>query len=61
VRRSTDQKVRSLAQLILTQLPDRALLESDLQALPVIYRMTWPRVSATSFMLQGADALVIDA
>ena len=61
VRRSTDQKVRSLAQLILTQLPDRALLESDLQALPVIYRLTWPRASAASFMLQGNDALVIDA
>jgi glutamate synthase domain-containing protein 2 len=61
VRRSTDQKVRSLAQLILTQLPDRALLESDLQALPVIYRTTWPRASAASFMLQGNDALVIDA
>ncbi len=60
VRRSTDQKVRSLAQLILTQLPDRALLESDLQALPVIYRMTWPRASAASFMLQGSDAMVID-
>jgi glutamate synthase domain-containing protein 2 len=61
VRRSTDQKVRSLAQLILTQLPDRALLESDLQALPVIYRLTWPRATAASFMLQGNDALVIDA
>ena len=55
VRRSTDQKVRSLAQLILTQLPDRALLQSDLQALPLIYRMTWPRAAAESFMLQGGD------
>jgi glutamate synthase domain-containing protein 2 len=61
VRRSTDQKVRSLAQLILTQLPDRALLESDLRALPVIYRLTWPRASAASFSLQGSDAMVIDA
>ena len=60
VRRSTDQKVRSLAQLILTQLPDRALLQSDLQALPVIYRMTWPRAAAESFMLQGEDALVVN-
>ena len=42
VRRSGDHKVQSLAQLILTQLPDRALLESDLQALPAIYRQTWP-------------------
>jgi glutamate synthase domain-containing protein 2 len=58
VRRSTDQKVRSLAQLILTQLPDRALLESDLQALPVIYRLTWPRASAASFMLQGDEKLL---
>ena len=53
VRRTTDQKVRSLAQLILTQLPDRALLESDLQALPMIYRQTWPRAAAESFALQG--------
>jgi glutamate synthase domain-containing protein 2 len=58
VRRSTDQKVRSLAQLILTQLPDRALLESDLQALPVIYRLTWPRASAASFMLQSDEKLL---
>jgi glutamate synthase domain-containing protein 2 len=61
VRRSTDQKVRSLAQLILTQLPDRALLQSDLQALPLIYRMTWPRAAAESFMLQGGDAQLVAA
>jgi glutamate synthase domain-containing protein 2 len=61
VRRSTDQKVRSLAQLILTQLPDRALLESDLRALPVIYRLTWPRASAASFLLQGHETLMIEA
>jgi glutamate synthase domain-containing protein 2 len=59
VRRSTDQKVRSLAQLILTQLPDRALLESDLHALPVIYRQTWPRAVAESFMLQNDDPRTI--
>jgi glutamate synthase domain-containing protein 2 len=52
VRRSTDHKVKSLAQLILTQLPDRALLESDLQALPMIYRQTWPHAAAESFLLQ---------
>ncbi len=52
VRRSTDQKVKSLAQAILTQLPDRALLESDLQALPIIYRQAWPQAAAESFMLQ---------
>jgi glutamate synthase domain-containing protein 2 len=55
VRRATDQKVRSLAQLILNQLPDRALLESDLQALPLIYRQTWPRAAADSFLLQNED------
>ena len=53
VRRSTDQKVKSLAQSILTQLPDRALLESDLQALPIIFRQTWPQAAADSFLLQG--------
>ncbi len=59
VRRATDQKVRSLAQLILTQLPDRALLESDLQALPMIYRQTWPRAVADSFLLQADDTRTI--
>jgi len=53
VRRSGDHKVQSLAQLILTQLPDRALLESDLQALPIIYRQTWPLAVAQSFLLQS--------
>jgi len=61
VRRSRDQTVRSLAQLILTQLPDRALLESDLQALPPIYRMSWPRAAAESFLLQGDEALTLTA
>ena len=61
VRRSTDQKVRSLAQLILTQLPDRALLASDLQALPQIYRMSWPRAAAESFLLQGEEVLALAA
>lgn len=51
VRRSTDHKVKSLAQMILTQLPDRALLESDLQALPLIYRHSWPQAQAASFGL----------
>ena len=53
VRRASDQKVMSLAQSILTQVPDRALLESDLQALPVIYRQAWPQAAAESFMLQA--------
>jgi glutamate synthase domain-containing protein 2 len=61
VRRSRDQTVRSLAQLILTQLPDRALLESDLQALPQIYRMSWPRAVPGSFMLQGDEVLALVA
>ena len=61
VRRSSDQRVRSLAQLILTQLPDRALLDSDLESLPPIYRMLWPRASASSFVLQQADSLVLNA
>ena len=61
VRRSRDQTVRSLAQLILTQLPDRALLESDLQALPQIYRTSWPRAAAESFLLQGDEALELAA
>ena len=53
VRRSSDHRVRSLAQLILTQLPNRALLESDLQALPPIYRLLWPRATAETFVLQS--------
>ena len=61
VRRSGDHKVQSLAQLILTQLPDRALLESDLQALPIIYRQTWPLAAAHSFLLQGEPLQVLPA
>ncbi len=61
VRRSSDQKVQSLAQLILTQLPDRALLESDLQALPMIYRQSWPRAAASSFLLQADELLSVAA
>jgi glutamate synthase domain-containing protein 2 len=53
VRRSADQKVRSLSQLILTQLPDRALLDSDLDSLPLIYRNSWPSSSPQSFALQA--------
>ena len=36
VRRTADHKVQSLAQLILTQLPDGALLRADLSDLPLI-------------------------
>jgi hypothetical protein len=51
VRRGTDHKVKSLAQLILTQLSSGALLKSDLSPLPLIYQHTWPRASAHSFAL----------
>jgi glutamate synthase domain-containing protein 2 len=61
VRRSTDHKVKSLAQLILTQLPDRALLESDLQALPLIYRHSWPRAAAQSFLMQTQEPVALTA
>jgi glutamate synthase domain-containing protein 2 len=49
VRRSTDQKVKSLAQLILTQLPEGALLQAEINSLPLIYRHSWPRARAESF------------
>jgi hypothetical protein len=49
VRRTTDHKVKSLAQLILTQLPNRALLDADPNTLPLIYRHSWPRATAQSF------------
>jgi glutamate synthase domain-containing protein 2 len=61
VRRSGDHKVQSLAQLILTQLPDRALLESDLQSLPIIYRQTWPLAVAESFQLQSEPLKALPA
>ncbi len=51
VRRGTDHKVKSLAQLILTQLGSGALLKSDLSPLPLIYQHTWPLASANSFAL----------
>ena len=52
VRRSTDQKVKSLAQSILTQMPDGVLLQTDLRKLPLIYQQSWPLASADSFQLQ---------
>ena len=61
VRRSGDHKVQSLAQLILTQLPDRALLQSDLQALPIIDRQTWPLTVAQSFLLQAEPLKTLPA
>ena len=53
VRRGNDHKVQSLAQLLLTQLPDGALLASASADLPAVYR-TWAQASAESFMLQPA-------
>ena len=61
VRRGSDQKVQSLAQALLTQMPDRALLESDLQALPIIFRQTWPQASAESFLLQAPAQVALTA
>ena len=52
VRRSSDHKVSSLAQLILTQLPEGALLKPDLGSLPMIYSQHWPAAAAGSFGLQ---------
>jgi len=51
VRRTTDHKVQSLAQLILTQLPNGALLQEDLVGLPLIYQHHWPLASADRFSL----------
>jgi glutamate synthase domain-containing protein 2 len=61
VRRGSDQKVQSLAQALLTQMPDRALLESDLQALPQIFRETWPQAAAESFQLQAPPQPALSA
>ncbi len=52
VRRTADRKVLSLAQLILTQLPEGALLQTDLSHLPLIYQHSWPVASAAHFTLQ---------
>jgi len=53
VRRSSDDKVRSLAQSVLTQMHDGALLQPDLTGLPLIYRQSWPQARSQSFMLQA--------
>ena len=49
VRRSSDNRVRSLAQSILTQLPTGALLQDSIAGLPLIYRLNWPLAQAESF------------
>ena len=53
VRRGNDHKVQSLAQLLLSQLPDGALLAAGADELPAVYR-TWAQARADSFMLQPA-------
>ncbi len=52
VRRGVDQKVQLLAQAILTQMPDGALVSGDLAALSPIYALYWPQSSAASFAKQ---------
>ncbi len=54
VRRSADGKVHSLAQTVLAQMHDGALLQSDLTGLPLIYRQSWPQARAESFTLAKA-------
>ena len=54
VRRSSDHKVSSLAQLIQIQLPEGALLKADLGGLPMIYSQHWPVAGAGSFGLTTA-------
>ena len=46
--------VSSLAQLILTQLPEGALLKPDQGGLPLIYSQHWPVAGAENFGLQTA-------
>jgi len=52
VRRGTDHKVKSLAQLVLTQMQSGALLHDDLSNLPLIYKHGWPKASAQTFAQQ---------
>jgi hypothetical protein len=53
VRRGTEHKVQSLAQLILPRLDEGALLHGDLLQLPHIYQHHWPLASADRFTLQN--------
>ena len=52
VRRGSDHRVSSLAQLMPSQLPEGALLKADLSGLPLIYSQHWPAAVAGSFGLQ---------
>jgi len=55
VRRGSDHRVSSLAQLMPTQLPEGALLQADLSGLPMIYSQHWPAAVAGSFGLQTVE------
>ncbi|WPC67775.1 FMN-binding glutamate synthase family protein [Rhodoferax ferrireducens] len=51
LRRTAKHQVKSLAQLLLTPLPFGALLQDDLNALPLVYQQHWPLARADSFTL----------
>jgi glutamate synthase domain-containing protein 2 len=51
VRRNTDHKVQSLAQLVLAQMNNGSLLNDDIASLPLIYRQSWPLARAESFAI----------
>jgi glutamate synthase domain-containing protein 2 len=53
VRRTADQRVQSLAQLILSTLDEGALLHGELGQLPHIYQHNWPLASAERFTPQA--------
>ncbi|MSQ74468.1 MAG: FMN-binding glutamate synthase family protein [Rhodoferax sp.] len=55
VRRGSDHRVSSLAQLMPSQLPEGALLKADLSGLPLIYSQHWPAAVADSFGLQKVE------
>jgi glutamate synthase domain-containing protein 2 len=51
VKRTADGRVRSLAQLVINQLAEGALLTAELATLPEIYQQHWPLARADSFLL----------
>ncbi len=55
VRRGSDHRVSSLAQLMPSQLSEGALLKADLSGLPLIYSQHWPASVADSFGLQKME------
>ena len=58
VRRGKDHRVRSLAQTVLSQIPDGALLEANIDALPQIYQQAWPLADAHRFGLESEHTRV---